>query len=300
MYGRALVLALGLLAALPGCEEAGGVASRPAAPAPPRRILPANASAVDFVLALVEPVRVVSIPRTTSQFARDLPQLADWDPARTFGVYETETVLALDPDLVITHAWQSPQTTALLRERGLRVVEIPTVERFDDVLATIDLLGQVLAARERAAGLRAELEARRDALAADDGRRALRALSYTNLGVGGWTAGAGTTADVVIGLAGMQNAAAQGGRRSHYQIDIERLLELDPDVIVVGAEDGAAFGAAAAYLAHEPALRHLAAVREGRVVELSADLFATNSFHLLSAAEVLARAVERLFPTPPR
>jgi iron complex transport system substrate-binding protein len=260
--------------------------------APARRIVPTNSSAVDFLLALIGPERLAALPAQAFTYSLLDPRLADWDRSRTFHTYRAEDVLSLDPDLVVTHAWQSPDTTALLREAGVAVVRIPTVRAFEDVLDTVSFLGRALEVPRRAARFRGELERRRDALAAAD-RPPLRVLSYTNIGVGGWTAGTGTTAHLVIELAGLVNAAAEDGGHSHYRLDIERLLELDPDLIVVGVGDEV-MSPAARYLRSEPAFRHLKALRTERVVELSVELFSTNSHHLLTAAERLAAYVDAL------
>ncbi|MDP6540446.1 MAG: ABC transporter substrate-binding protein [Planctomycetota bacterium] len=258
--------------------------------APARRIVPTNSSAVDFLAVLVGPERLAALPAQAFTYSLLDPRFSDWDRSRTFHTYRAEDVLALGPDLVVSHAWQSPDTTALLREAGVAVVAIPTVHTFDDVLETVGFLGALLEVPERAAAFRADLLRRRDALAAAE-RPSLRVLSYTNIGVGGWTAGEGTTAHLVIELAGLTNAAAEGGGRSHYRLDVERLLELDPDVIVVGVGDEV-MSPAARYLREEPAFRHLRALREDRVVELPVELFSTNSHHLVTAAERLAAAVD--------
>lgn len=306
---RPVPLAACLAAALlAGCDRTTGPATRDAQAArrhlealnadlpefstPPRRVVPTNSSAVDFLLALVGPERIAALPAQAFTYARLDPRLEDWDRARTFHTYRAEDVLSLEPDLVLTHAWQSHDTTALLREAGVAVISIPTVRSFEDILETITFLGRVLDVPQGAAEFRAGLERRRDALAATD-RPPLRVLSYTNIGVGGWTAGPGTTAHLVIELAGLKNAAAEAGGHSHYRLDVERLLELDPDLIVVGVGDEV-MSPAARYLRSEPAFRHLKALRNERVVELPVELFSTNSHHLLSAAEHLAAYVDAL------
>jgi len=125
----------------------------------------------------------------------------------------------------------------------------------------------------------------------------LRALSYTNFGSGGFSAGRGTTADILIQLTGMANAGADDGRTDHYEIDIERLLQLDPDVIVV-SRSTQEYSATRGYLDNEVALESLRAIERGWIVELPASLFSTNSQYLIDTAERLARDVDALLEAP--
>ena len=114
----------------------------------------------------------------------------------------------------------------------------------------------------------------------------------------GDAAGRKTSADVLFGLAGLQNAAAAAGIVGHSSVDLARLIALDPDLIVVSlpAEPDHA-PPSASYLLSEPELAELSAVRERRIVALPARLFSTTSLELLTGAELLADEVERLFPT---
>jgi len=269
---------------------------------PPRRILPANAATFDLVSALVPPGRVAAVPQAAAGYSR-LDELgAAWQALPRFSGYTAEVVLDLRPDLVLVHNWQSPEATALVRGDGIAVLVGPLPQRWSDIVDTLRLLGRVLDAEEQAASVLADLERRRTALETAPYRaRDLRALSYSNLGAGGTTAGAGTTTDVLFDLAGLRNAAAEAGLVGHVSIDHERLFALDPDLILVGAVDaaevpGAGPGPSAAYLLEQPDLAALPAIANRRIVRLPARLFTTASQELLRAAERLSEEVERLFP----
>ena len=262
--------------------------------APPQRIVPANAGLVDFVSILVEPDRVAALPKV----ARDYSRLATADPAwlerPTFEGTSAEVLLGLNPDLVFVSSWQSPEATAILRSSGVPVVTTELPKNWNEVLQTLRIYGDILDSQDTAHQLIGDLESRREKLLDHPLHgRGLRVLSYSNLGVGGTAAGSQTTADVLFTLAGLVNAAAEAGLVGYVPLDKERLLDLDPQVIVVGTvagDDGQA-SPTEAWLRAQPDLAQLAALRENRIVSLEPRLFTTTSFELLQAAERLLDAL---------
>ncbi len=254
----------------------------------PQRIVAGNNSALDLLMALVATERIVGIPADASLFAS-----GGVSAAGTFTHYRGEDLLALEPDLVVAHSWQDLNTTSVLRQSGIPVLALPALRSFDDLETIINLLARAVDAEPAAAALWADLSRRRNALVADGSRASIGVLSYTNFGSGGWTAGADTSLHVVMQLAGLRNLAAEAGRVGNDRIDIEELLLMDPDVILV---DGTAEepGTSARYLSDEPSLRHLTALKTGRVVFLPPHLQSTVSHHLLDAAEELAARIDAL------
>ena len=138
----------------------------------------------------------------------------------------------------------------------------------------------------------ASLEERKSALASTS-RPEWRVLPYSNFGAGGRTSGEGTTLDLVIGLAGLRNAAAQVGIPRHGSVDLEQVLAIDPDVFLTATgNDGVDPGAS--FLRNEDVLTGLQAITKDRILVLPAVLFSTSSHHVLDAAEELARQVDAL------
>ncbi len=272
--------------------------SEPAAQAArPQRILPANAGALDFVLALCEPERIVALSPVSIDYSVGAHELGVADALRAkanLGVWNGETALSTAPDLVIMSHWQDRAISDLMERSNIRVVVLPDVVTFDDVVRVLTELGEAVGEPERAAVKIADLRARVDALRARAPLTDLRVMTYTNLGVGGSTAGAGTTYDTVIRLAGLRNAAAEAGLESFQNVDFERLVAIDPDAFVVGlgADDDDELGASERFLRETKGWDALRAVREERYLRLPSRLFATNSHWLVRAAEELRDAYE--------
>ncbi len=262
----------------------------------PERILPGNAAVLDLLTELVEPERVAAVPKQAADYSC-LPELGPaWQGLPVLETFTAEPILGARPDLVVTHSWHDPNTVATVRANGVPVIVFPVAGTYDELRESIRLLGRLVGADERAELLIAQCDARRDALLASaDERRGVRALSYTNFSSGGWTAGARTTADIVFRLAGIVNAAAEAGMVDHVQVTFEQLYAIDPDVIVVGADDHeTATSATGAFLRRERALAELSAVRAGRIVVLPDKLHSTTSHYMLDAAEELAAKLDAL------
>ena len=104
----------------------------------------------------------------------------------------------------------------------------PNFEQRGSALAQlVGVLGRALDAEDGSRALIEEYDGRVAALRADTSRSGWTALSYSNYGTGGWTAGSGTTADLMIALAGMQNAAAAAGFEGHVSLGMECLLAIE-------------------------------------------------------------------------
>jgi iron complex transport system substrate-binding protein len=250
----------------------------------PVAILPAASGSVDLVCALVPPERVAALPDLALRYSGlrdpDSPYLA----RPRFDVYEAERVLSVAPDLVLAHPWQSPDTTARLREAGVEVVVLPDPVDWAGVVEQVGQVGELLGAEQAADDLLARCDAKLRSIRSEAADRpGWTALAYSYGGAGGLVAGAGTTNDEIFRLAGLTNISPRAG---HTALTFEELLVLDPDVLVIGGQaDKQQAGGTLAVLRSEPALAGLRAVVEDRIVVLDSWLYTTLSHHLLDAAE---------------
>lgn len=265
-------------------------------PAAPVRIVPVNASAVDFVCALVDPERIAALPRTSETYSTLVRDSAVLAGLPRFVEFTSESILMHRPDLVVAHPWQGMDTVRALREAGVPVLGLPEVTGLEQIYESIRMLERPLGAEERARELRAELERRVAALRERArAREPLAILTYTSFSGSGWTAGAGTSADTIIELVGCVNAAAEAGLSGHPRIGFETLLDIDPDAILVSTalRDDSRCPTRDMLIA-ESALADLAAVRAGRILALPARCFSTVSHEIVTSAELLMDALEAL------
>jgi len=298
---RLVILAVALAAGLCACGQAPPVPELPHFATAPMRIVPASSAAVDMVCALVVPERIAGLPAQAADYSGLGARGAEGEAylrRPQFQAYAAEPLLALSPDLVLADNWQLADTTARLREAGVPVVALTSLESLADVRETFLVLGRLLGVEERARAEVAALDVRVTALAAGaERRRGHSALAYSNGGAGGWVAGAGTAADEWIRLAGLTNAAAD--RVGHQRCSFEELLAMDPDLLVVSGP--ATFdrkGATESLLRAEPALAGLRALSGRHLIVLPAWLYDTVSQHVVTAAEALARGADVALGSP--
>ena len=261
----------------------------------PVRVLPTSSSTADIALALVSPERLAGLPETVRSYSHEIALNGFPADLPTFNNYNGESLLALSPDLVIGHIYQDLGTTMVLRKAGVPVYSLGFPSSVEDIITDVEAISVLLGETARGRDLVKELRARTEALRRDQSRSKLRTLTYTNLGAGIWTAGAGSSVDLLIRLAGMQNVGAEGDRDMDYQIDTEALVVLDPDIILVA---GSVSGLTPSlnFLLEDEALKGLKAVRNQHIVVLPSTLFSCNSQHLFTAAEQLRDAVNALPP----
>ena len=275
--------------------------SREPAPAPrldgpPRRLVPTTVAAAELLSLVAGPEDVLALPEQVDDYSAQDFQSGGWEKLPRFAHYVAEPLLVLRPGLVVNHRWQAAETTALLQSKGVPVLTLESGVTWNEVRQSLLDLGRALQREERARAALAALDERVEALALR--RRAgdkATALVYSNDGSGDSAAGSHTTADTIVQLAGLSNAAAAAGIEGHVELGFERLLLLDPDLIVTAAQARGESGSATRRVIEStPALAGLRARREGRLVELPAALLSSDSQHIVDAAERLQAEAARV------
>lgn len=147
-----------------------------------------------------------------------------------------EEVLPLAPELVLAGAFTTRHTIALLRARGIPVLEIGLVNDFDDIRAQIRQVAAALGETARGEAAIADMDAVLAAARPADGMaRRLRVLS---LAPGAFTAGSGTLYDAVMRAAGLDNYAAGKGLAGYGYLSVETVAADPPDLLVAGTDEG--------------------------------------------------------------
>lgn len=260
----------------------------------PQRIVPGNASLLDALVLLVEPERCAALPSTAFAYSSLKDSEGPWTELPQLAKFEAEPILAATPDLVLIHTYQLGTTVDRVIEHDIPVVSFPVAATWKDLLEGISRMARILGVEERGAEALTSLTARAKALQVPAARSNLRVLPYGNYGSGGSTAGAGTTWQIMIELAGMRNAATEAGLDGHPSIDYEQLLAIDPDFFLIAISEGDAQTSVESILKAEPLLANLRAVREKRFLRLPEALYSTASQRLLDAAELIAEQAETL------
>lgn len=266
-------------------------------PTRPRRIVPANAPAADFAIALLGDEaheRIALISPETVLYSHLATQLAPW-PQQRAGAHGAEYVLSAEPDLVFDADWQEAGTRARLVRAGVPVVTLPTVVDVATMWAALELVGRALGEEERAREQVSALTQQVEELGARGAARGESVLFYSNLGSGGSAAGAHTTSALLLSIAGLANAAADFD--GHVECGHELLIALDPDWIVVSETGSGEPTATRRHLTEHSDLAVLRAVSGGRIAELPRTLSTSSSHTIVAAAQALLDELDRIAPS---
>ncbi|MDE5879718.1 MAG: ABC transporter substrate-binding protein [Desulfovibrio sp.] len=253
---------------------------------PAQRIIPLYGAFAEMLLALGCGDRLVA--RTDADAA--LPELARLPAVGTHMRPNAELVAAAKPDLVLQ---MSGRGEALLQTEALRKLGVPVlsfeVNSFAQLFRVMEALGRLCGREAEAAALVADWKARLAALAAENaGMRPWRVfyeVRYPNL----LAAGRGGIVSEIVEAAGGENVV--GEKRKLARLNEEAVLLADPDVYLV---QRGPMNPAPQPLSERPHFRGLAAVREGRTLEVDETLFSRPGPRSIEAAEQLARWLKGL------
>jgi iron complex transport system substrate-binding protein len=202
---------------------------------------------------------------------------------------KSEDVLAAKPDLVVASPFANKDLVAQLKEAGLTVVVSDLNDSLEGHASNIRYLAYLYGEEEKGEALIKEVNERLARLEAVAGKKAQterpKVISLTDTLN---TPGKNTTMDGIIRRAGGINAAAEAGIEKWQQITLEKVVELKPDVIIVGEADSGKKDFGKELLAH-PSLQNVPAIKNRRVLSLPSRLTSTLSHWNVRGAEELAR-----------
>ena len=252
---------------------------------PATRALAGNAAVLDLFAGVGAVDSVFASALRAPEHSIAAAQGTSFDHVQLVTKFDTENVIGLAPDLALVHGWQPIEQKVQWRRTGLALIELPDVTSFEDTVEALDLVARLTGRTETFAEARQELLERAATLRERSSGAGHSALSYTNSGTGGWVAGRGTTAHAVFDLVGLENAGTKW--KGHSQVEIEDLLQLDPDWLVLSPAPGEDESRTYAFLKNEPRMQSLRALKEERFLRVDGTLWASNSHHILDAAAVL-------------
>ena len=280
-------------------------------------ILAAFALAACSKRSAVGNARVVSISPSTTEAAFAIgagalvvgrsrycdypPEAARLPVVGGFADPNLEAILALAPTLVI--GARGPAGPAI--EQALNAHGIATFFPETESIAQIErMLTELGARRHHEAGAAAAVGAieaeRKRVAAAIAGRPRVRAVFLFDVSPI-YAAGPGSFPSELLGKAGAINLIDKGG--AYPTLDLERLLALDPDVILDGAADGhdGAGPSRIAALRTAAGWKDLRAVREGRVREFVASTMLRPGPRIGQGLVAMARALhgDAILPATP-
>lgn len=200
----------------------------------PERVTTLNPSAAQTMWEIGGREQVVGL----SQFALYL----DGADSRTnvsasgFGV-NNEKVVSTEPDLVLAPNSISDETVTNLRDTGLTVFKFNASTTIEDIGAKTTLTGQLTGNCEGAATANAwmnqNVEAAQSAAESGESPRIIYPLGD------GYVVGGETFIDAMVTASGGTNVVAEAGQTGYPQLSDERVVELEPEVVMITSPAGA-------------------------------------------------------------
>lgn len=235
-------------------------------PAHPQRVVSLSPAVTEIMYALG--AQDILVGRT--DFCVYPPEALDIPSIGGISNLNIESILSLNPDLVISGSMVGKKVTDQMDAMGTPMVCVIEKPRFEALYDNIHAIGRLVGKEKEADSLNALLRERVNALDIDT-----LTQSHTNANTpkvyyvvgfgatGNFTAGGNTFINDIIRMAGGHNIAAD---IDGWSYSLEALMKEDPDYIIVRREDSAAFCGMKPY-------NTLRAVRDGHVIGIVSGTF---------------------------
>jgi len=248
------------------------------------RVVSLNTVSDHVLLELVEPDRLVAITELTLTAHPEAFRFGD-----LVGVGRSdqlETILGLDPDLVLVSAYADEAFMARLRESGIQVFDLGQMRGVATTLDSIRTLGHLLGQPERAAVVadryQRQLAGLEAAVPEDQRPHGLYLTVYSDVLYGG---SVGSSYGDMLRYGGVHDIAPDHGFKEWPQYTPEQLLQMDPSLIITQSGMGTV-------ICGHSLLREVAACEPGgRVVEVASRYDSDPGLGLVEAAASVMRAV---------
>lgn len=265
-------------------------------PRAPQRIVSVMISTDEILSALVEPSRIQgitylaeeSIISNVTEWAKNIPHKIQQD---------IEQILACEPDIVFVANFTRAEVVKLLLDLELPVVQIEFQNTIDLIKNDILKIANAVGEEEKAIKLIKEMDQKlmEIALKIKTVKNRPRVLNY---GPSGRTSGQNTSLHELIVRGGGINIPAEQGLEGGQVISLEKLIEWNPDIILVSGYSPGKETFPDELKIH-PALQTVSAIKNNRVHVIHGKYFTTTSQFIVKAVEEIARILHpELFPSP--
>ena len=260
----------------------------------PRRIVSLGLSTDEILLAIAPPEQIAAL----TSYAADPGLCSMTEAAQAVSVKikdkSPESVLALDPDLVLVTDGVPKELADSLRDLGISVFVFHTPKRIDGIFAHIETIGQMIGQEENAAALIAE---KRALLAEVEGRvgdipeeKRPIVVAFAFSGVFGRKDG---LFDDMCRHASLRNGAAMVGLTAETSVSMEQVVARNPDVFLLPtwSAEGKTTEEFRDKLRRDPLFLHVKAVQENHLYVVPDYYRYSASQNAVNGVYELARAV---------
>jgi iron complex transport system substrate-binding protein len=254
--------------------------------APAQRIVTLGASIVESLFALGAGEQIVGREEFSLYpvEAQSIPSVGS-----LFGNLPSETILAMEPDLVIAPEIISVEQVQALENLNLTVYYQKNPTTFDELYTNLSDLAALTGHTREAETLNRDLAMRVEAIVNTLAAVETRPKVFYELDAtdpeNPYTTGAGTFIDTLISMAGGENigAALEG---AYAQISSEQVINANPEVILLADAD---YGVTPEIVAARAGWADISAITNGRVFPFDPNLGSVPGPRLVDGLEYMAR-----------
>ncbi len=252
---------------------------------PAQRIVSLAPSNTEILFAIGAGSQVVGRD-ALSDYPEEAKSVADI--GMTFDALNTELIVSLKPDLVLTAEINPVEQIKQLEDLGLTVYYLKNPLTLEEMYVNLEIVAQLTDHEEEAATLIESLKARVAVVDEKIAPLSSRPSVFYELDATDpakpFTAGKGTFITQLIERAGGYNIAAD--IEGYPQLSLEQVVAADPAFIILG---DARYGVSAETIAQRPGWENLTAVKNGNVLPFNDDLVSRPGPRLVDALEELAK-----------
>jgi iron complex transport system substrate-binding protein len=253
--------------------------------APPARMVSLAPSTTEILFALGLGERTVAV----DDFSNYPPEAASLPKIGAFNTVNFEQIAALEPDLVLAAGITAPEQIQKIEELDIPIIVVGQPESsVASVYDDITLVGRATGTADVAAALVEDLKARITALSEAVAGREKPAVFWeldATDPAKPYTVGPGSFVDELITLAGGRNIFGEGDN-PYPQVSAEQVAAADPQFIILA---DAQYGMTPEQVAARPGWEGIAAVEDGKVFPIDADLVSRPGPRLADGLEAIVR-----------
>lgn len=258
--------------------------------APAQKVISLSPSNTEILFAIGAGSQVVGRD-SFSDFPAEAASVTDI--GGSMGDYDTETIVSLQPDLILASELNPADLVKSLEDLGLTVYYLSNPKDFAGLYENLAIVGELTGHSEDAAALNASLKERVKAVTIQVALssympKVFYELDGTMDATKPWTSGKGTFIDLLISMSGGTNIAGEIDS-AWAQISSEEIIAQNPDVILLG---DAAYGMTPDQVSARAGWNIIQAVKDGKIYTFDDNLVSRPGPRMVDGLEELARLLQ--------
>lgn len=249
----------------------------------------------EMLLELVSDNRIVGLSGKINE-DKEISNIVD--KAKKFPKIEgnEEVLISLEPDLIIIADWLSKKIDDIKSITKAKVYVYKTPSSYEEQKKLIRDLASLMEEKENGEKLIKDMDTRlkdlQNKIAINYKRKKPRILMYTSSGT---TSGKNTTFDDMIKLINGINVATEAGINRFQDISKEKVIELNPDIIIVPvAKKYDCIDKISKLFFEDSSFKNVNAIRNKKVYFLQYKDITPTSQYMINSIEELAKVVYQL------